>query len=385
MTSLLAGHPVYFPFADGALGYSCVECGFRCCKGAGFGGTRSEVVQLVARYPSLAMFVAPQRDPEAAYVQLTNFSPSCFFLRDDGLCRVQSDHGRALKPYVCRTFPVNALGRVGEWFIADLNFLCPMRPLREGDSPILHADVLADLEASREIPLGLDAEPEDKLPPALIALETWLRDRPLVDDVLARFAEADLVSARWERPPAAPSAMLVEAHRGYLSGLRALVGRFLGVEPQLNGARELALLAPRIRLALLQQRRTPIVSDVLARMGRHLVALSVWLDVIAQLGTPITLGVVEQAFRNGTLFCELLGQLDRVPQTGEDDSYQLTMYRTREPELLRVLQFIHDENPRRRLTLAQVFDELGLTDPGTRAQILQSWTPEALGHILFET
>ena len=375
---------MYFPFADGALGYSCVECGFRCCKGAGFGGTRREVVQLTARYPRLAMFVAPQRDPDAPYVGLTNFSPSCFFLRDDGACRVQVDHGRALKPYVCRTFPVNHLGRVGAWFIADLNFLCPLRPWQPGDSAVTYADVLADLEVSSEVPLAMDVGPEDKLPPALFALESWLRDRPLAVEPLARFAEADLVSARWERAPAVPSAMLVGAHRAYLDQLRMLIGRFLGTTPQLNGARELVLLAPRIRLTLLQQRRTPLVADVLGRMGRHLVALSIWLDVIAELGTPITLGVVEQAFRNSTGFCELLGQLDRVPQIGEDDSYQLTMFRTREPELLRLLQFIHDENPQRRLTLAEIFDELGLEEPGVRAQILQSFTPEALGHLLFE-
>ncbi len=375
---------MYFPFADGALGYSCIECGFRCCKGAGFGGTRSEIVQLTARYPALAMFVNPQRDPEAPYVALTNFSPSCFFLREDGACRVQVDHGRALKPHVCRTFPVNHLGRVGAWFIADLNFLCPMRPLQPGDSPITYTDVLADLEISREVPLAMSAEPEDRLPPALIALEMWLRDRPHSQDVLARFAEADLVSARWERTITSPSAVLASAHRSYLDGLRMLVGRFLGTTPRLAGGRELALLAPRLRLALLQQRRTPVVADVLGRMGRHLVALSVWLDVIAQLGTPITLGVVEQAFRNSIVFCELLGQLDRVPQVGDDQTYQLTMYRTREPELLRVLQFIRDENPQRRLTLAQVFEELALVEPGVRAQILQSFTPEALGHLLFD-
>src|SRR5512146_998408 len=52
---------LHFAFADGAIGYDCVACGARCCKGLGFALGRDELVQLLAHAPRLAPFAQPMR------------------------------------------------------------------------------------------------------------------------------------------------------------------------------------------------------------------------------------------------------------------------------------------------------------------------------------
>jgi hypothetical protein len=383
---------VYFPFADGALGYHCVECGFQCCKGKGFGATREELVQLTRHYPTLAMFVAPMREPDAPSVDLTNFSPRCFFLRDDGNCRVQVEHGRALKPYVCRTFPVNALQRSEQLLVADLNLLCPVRIARPGDTVIRHADAMADLLASVEVPAQLPSERADLFPEALLCFEMGLRDLPLDDDLLQRIALGDVAAAKWRQGGATASSVLVGAHRSYLARLRGqmieLVGQVGAMNPERpRFAREVGVMLPRLRLALVRSRPVDAMSvdALLPFLGRKLVALTVYLELIAGLGAEITLGVVDAAFRQGRILCDMLAMIDRVPQfVPGDDSYKLTLYRTQEAELQRLLTFIHDENPHRRLTLGALFSELGMEDPSVRVQICQSFTPEALARFVFE-
>jgi hypothetical protein len=159
-------------------------------------------------------------------------------------------------------------------------------------------------------------------------------------------------------------------------------------------AQELGLMLPRLRLALVRARTLPTtdgskaetpLGELLPQLGRRLLALSVYLELIALLGGEITLGAVEQAYRQGHLFCELLAQADRVPliEPG-DDSYQLTLYRTQEAAMQRFLRFIHDENPRRRLSLSEVLLEIDLHEPAARAQLCQSFTREALPRFRFE-
>ncbi len=390
---------VYFPFADGALGYHCGECGFRCCKGAGFGATERELVQLTARYPFVSLFVNPRREPEMPLVQLTNFAPNCFFLRDDGLCKIENDHGRALKPHVCRTFPVNQLSRTGDTLVADLNFLCPLRPLRAGDTPVRYDDVIADLAATIEVAEHTPQETEGVLPEALLRFERFLRDLPVDDDLLRRLATSDLMAARWQKEPRVPSDALVAAHREHLVALRTTIVAFLGSPPAIAPDRarfptELGIMLPRLRLSLLRTRSLLPSADeslaaLLPQLGRRLTALSVYLELCVDAGATLTLGLVDHAFRQGTMFCEMLSLLDRIPtiepaEPDPRDAYQLTLFRTQEAELQRLLRFIHDENPRRRLPLGAIFQALCIEDTGVRAQVLQSFTREALGHFCFD-
>jgi hypothetical protein len=381
---------VYFTFADGAFGYHCGECGYRCCRGAGFGATQTELVQLTKHYPQLGMFVAPRRDPDHPLVSLTNFSPRCFFLEDTGLCRIEREQGRELKPYICRTFPANQLVRSGVSLIVDMNFLCPLRPVRPGDAAVRHADVVADMHRSVEVPMQHPSESEALFPPALFTLEAFLRDLEPDDDLLGRLAIADVMAPRWDKEPRLPSAAFVAPHRAYLAGLRREMIALLGLEhalgPEPRFAREMMLMLPHLRLHLLRMRPADVpVEELLRQLGRRLLGISVYVELIASLGGEVTLGLVDQAFRQGQLFCELLSHADRVPilQPG-DDNYQLTLYRTQEEAMQRFLRFVHDENPRRRLSVREVLHEIGLDDAAARAQLLQSFTREALPRFRFE-
>jgi hypothetical protein len=381
---------VYFSFADGALGYDCDECGYRCCRGASFGATQSEMVQLGKHYPRLPMFVQPQRDPNEPLVGLQNFAPSCFFLGDNGHCRIQTEHGRALKPYVCRVFPANQLQRSGVILFVSTNFLCPLRPAREGDARVRYADIIADLQASIEVPTQLPSTDEALLPEALLTHEAFLRDLPIDEDLLTRIARCDVMSSRWDKEPKLPSAAIVSAHRAHLIGLRQQMSELLGLEKEIVGnaprfARELAIMMPRLRLQLLRARPPAApIADYLALLGRPLLALTVYLELMASLGTPITLAGIDHAWRAAQSFCEVLAAIDRVPTLTLVNEEPLVLFRTQEAAMQRFLRFVHEENPRRRLSLGEVLSEIDLPDPAARAQLCQSFTREALARFSFE-
>ena len=78
---------VYFTWPDRRFRYECRGCG-ACCKGHGIGidVAGGQLVQLVTRRPELAPFL--RRRGEA----ITAFNPRdrCWFLADDGLCRIET-------------------------------------------------------------------------------------------------------------------------------------------------------------------------------------------------------------------------------------------------------------------------------------------------------
>lgn len=131
---------VYFTWPDRRFRYECRGCG-ACCKGLGIGldVAGGQLVQLVQRRPAIAAFL--RRRGEA----ITAFNPRdrCWFLADDGLCRVEVEDGRAAKPASCRLFPFNRVFRLGPYTIVDYNsVICP---LTVGDDGISHAEIVAEL------------------------------------------------------------------------------------------------------------------------------------------------------------------------------------------------------------------------------------------------
>jgi Fe-S-cluster containining protein len=131
---------VYFTWPDRRLRYECRGCG-ACCKGHGIGldVTGGQLVQLLARRPAIAAFLRRRGDA------ITAFNPRdrCWFLADDGLCRVEVEDGRAAKPASCRLFPFNRVFRIGAYTIVDYNsVICP---LTVGDGGIAHAEVAAEI------------------------------------------------------------------------------------------------------------------------------------------------------------------------------------------------------------------------------------------------
>jgi hypothetical protein len=118
-------YPIYFAFPDGALHYVCSECDALCCRGHGFAGSvRREMKSLFRVFPALEAAVTGRKGD---LVQVANPSGGCYFLGTDRRCRIEEEHGRAMKPGVCLLFPFNRLFRLGETIVVSPHFLCPLR------------------------------------------------------------------------------------------------------------------------------------------------------------------------------------------------------------------------------------------------------------------
>jgi len=78
---------LYFTWPDRGVRYTCAGCA-RVLQGHGIGldVTGGQLVQLVARRPQIAAFLRRRGDT------ITAFNPRdrCWFLEDDGLCRIES-------------------------------------------------------------------------------------------------------------------------------------------------------------------------------------------------------------------------------------------------------------------------------------------------------
>jgi Fe-S-cluster containining protein len=191
---------MYFTWPDRGLRYECRGCG-ACCKGHGIGidVAGGQLVQLVARRPELAAFMRRRGDA------LTAFNPRdrCWFLADDGLCRIEVEDGRAAKPASCRLFPFNRVFRVGDIVVVDYNsVICPLQLAPAGDG-VTHAEIAAEIESISDPAIVGTQLPPDA---ALIA-----RERDLAAKVFAGEHDAldapegfELIAGTpWRRPEAA--------------------------------------------------------------------------------------------------------------------------------------------------------------------------------------
>ena len=179
----------YLTWPDRRFRYECRGCG-ACCKGHGIGidVAGGQLVQLLARQPALAAFLRRRGDA------ITAFNPRdrCWFLADDGMCRIEVDDGRVAKPASCRLFPFNRVFRIGGYTVVDYNsVICP---LQIGDDGVSHAEIHAEIAAivdpavvGTQLP-ARDAEAEGR---ALVETE-----RAVASAVFAAADAAD-VEAGW--------------------------------------------------------------------------------------------------------------------------------------------------------------------------------------------
>ncbi len=136
---------VYFTWPDRRFRYECQDCG-ACCKGHGIGldVTAGQLVQLTTRRPELTAFLRRRGDA------ITAFNPRqrCWFLEDDGLCRIEVEDGRAAKPASCRLFPFNRVFRIAGYTVVDFNsIICP---LIVGEDGISQAEVHAEIASIQD-------------------------------------------------------------------------------------------------------------------------------------------------------------------------------------------------------------------------------------------
>jgi hypothetical protein len=182
---------LHFAFADGAIGYDCVACGARCCKGLGFALGGGELVQLLARAPHFAPFAQPMRGA----VHMLDLEDGCWALGDDGRCGVEVAHGREAKPSTCRLFPVNRLLRIGDAMVVDLQLShCPLVDARTAPRTVIRWDEIArDLESAGTGAIAM----EGKAPPG--APDDWLAHEAAARDAAGGWTTACESAAAWRR------------------------------------------------------------------------------------------------------------------------------------------------------------------------------------------
>lgn len=181
----MSSPPLHFAFCDGAYHFDCPSCDAHCCRGAGFAGSMErELPHLLTLYPALGSMAVGRQGPVVYFANPPN---GCYFLDPDHLCRVEREHGRALKPGVCGLFPFNYFLRVGETVVIRPHFLCPLIavvPPRPGAVEGTHARLA---EQARDSALLAPAFLEAHVPqaalhasadaPATLAREARFRDR----------------------------------------------------------------------------------------------------------------------------------------------------------------------------------------------------------------
>ena len=94
---------------------------------------------LLTLYPALESMAVQRRGDI-----LTFATPAgrCHFLDGGNLCRIEKEHGKALKPGVCTLFPFNVFTRIGKAVAVSPHFMCPLRlqvPARPGQVEGTHA------------------------------------------------------------------------------------------------------------------------------------------------------------------------------------------------------------------------------------------------------
>jgi Fe-S-cluster containining protein len=178
---------VYFTWPDRRFRYDCRGCG-ACCKGHGIGldVAGGQLIQLLARRPALTAFLRRRGDA------ITAFNPRdrCWFLADDGLCRIETEDGRAAKPASCRLFPFNRVFRLGPYTIVDYNsVICPLTVADDGVSHAEVADEIARITDPAVVGTPLPARAPEAEGRALVETERAA--------AAALFAAPDDLAAGW--------------------------------------------------------------------------------------------------------------------------------------------------------------------------------------------
>jgi hypothetical protein len=294
---------LFFAFLDGALGYDCVTCGSRCCKGLGFALAASELVPLATRAPGLVPFMQ-LRD---GLVMASTSGEGCWQLADDGRCNLEVTFGHTAKPSTCRLFPTNRLARAGDVTVVDLQLAsCPIGdardvPQRPGATVIRWADVERELAEAGAGAVTMDA----KLPPA--TPEGWI----------AREAERrDSTRALLDLPSAAAILGQLGADGATLARLQTAWRRFFALDDseavRLDSAvaRPWALALPSLRWAALTAPGAPPYPRLQAALDADLLAGAFVATLSTRAGQTPSLRRVAELWRGLPLWRWLLAHWD---------------------------------------------------------------------------
>jgi hypothetical protein len=197
---------IFFAFPDGVFHHVCAECTALCCRGQGFAGSlKREMNFIFKNYPPLASLVTER---EGDVVTVATPAGRCFFLRNDNLCQIELDHGRARKPGICLLFPFNDFSRIGNTLVVAPHFMCPLRlnlPASPGKVEGTHASVA---KAIQETAMGEEDYVRGfvgtaKLPTGRTAQEILQREKSFRDmcgEALGRARFRDVVEENSSSP-----------------------------------------------------------------------------------------------------------------------------------------------------------------------------------------
>ncbi len=286
---------IYFTFPDGAFSYDCGACRQRCCRGKGFALGADELVPLLARAPTLAPHLQLRGGGAYGAVDLTE---RCWFLADDGLCALETAHGRAAKPSTCRLFPFNRVFRLGDVRVIDVNsLLCPVAPA--GGRGVTHRALLDDIATVEGSPL-LDVpawQPQD-LP------ADWLaRERAIAEAAVAHAADPSALAA------AAGDPGTDALHAGWLAAYGVDAAELAKWEAEV--APRVALLYPSLRWNALFHKGAPAYPKNAAELPRRLRALTLLGALAARsLGAPPSLRGLTEMVRAHAGAIDVLARFD---------------------------------------------------------------------------
>lgn len=356
--------PFFFTFLDGAFRYDCASCGQACCRGKGIAiDAQRELVPLLRRAPGLAAFVEPLA---GGYVRLPDVTDGCWFLRPDGRCGYEQDHGRAAKFTTCRLFPFNRVFRAGAVRVVDVNsVVCPIQDALDTGAGVSHAELRAELAAVGDGPLTGNAA---ELPEGARELRWHALEQAVLTESERFLEAADYIDfAAWQESQTRSHLGTVRTPDGDKAAeLRALVQHWCALYPAVGdnvadagaaAARTVTLLTGSLRFNALFRRGAGSYRSGVAPLGRQLLAtwFLTWRAALAT-GRPPSLRAVTELHQAQAAQRALLARLG-------------------EPAELRELPPATDAPPAVHEALRRLSKQLAGKDPGSLgAQLAQAAT-----------
>lgn len=315
--------PLFFTFLDGALRYDCAACGQACCRGKGIAiDAARELVPLLRRAPGLAPFIEPLA---GGYVRLPDVTDGCWFLRRDGLCSYEQDHGRAAKFTTCRLFPFNRVFRAGAVRVVDVNsVVCPVQDAHGTGTGVTHAELGAELSDLGEGPLTSNSA---ELPAGARELRWHALEQSIVAESERFLAAGDYIEfAAWQE---SQTRFHLGAGRPAVSEvaaeLKTLVQHFGQLYPGVDSpaaaqaaARTVTLLTGSLRFNALFRRNAGAYRSSVLALPRQLLAtwFLTWRAALAT-GSPLSLRGLTELHQAQAAQRTLLGRLSEPAELQE--------------------------------------------------------------------
>jgi len=128
---------IFIPFLDGLLSYDCAKCAYSCCRSGNLIIDFKKNV-LLERNPYLRYFFASKK---RSFYRTKRYG-RCWFLKENGLCGIQTKCGYSAKPFICKLHPFYPLKCCDEYIVVIED--CFALYAGQGNSSINHKCILSN-------------------------------------------------------------------------------------------------------------------------------------------------------------------------------------------------------------------------------------------------